>query len=197
MKIPAPSKLVIGIKWLFYLLAALISAVLLINLFDQRLHPGIAAFADFSSESVPPEQNAYFALMGQAAAPDSDPYVLGMELVKQVNRLVDQGKGNDPVAMEIPDKLYGPGKIQLRGAINTLCERDAHRCLPAYRQKAQQIAQMLRDNQVLIARTYRLYRYPHYREAMKETAVASLPLYGTLVSDLILAKIGLQATRGD
>ena len=197
MKIPAPSTLVTGVKWLFYLLAALISAVLLINLFDQRLHPDIAAFADFSSEAVPPEQNAYFALMGQAAALGSNPHTLGMELVKQVNQLVDQGKGNDPVAMEIPDKLYGPGKIQLRGAINTLCERDAHRCLPAYRQKAQHIAQMLHDNQVLVARTYRLYRYPHYREAMKETAVAPLPLYSTLVSDLILAKIGLQAARGE
>ena len=197
MKILTPSQLVTGIKWLFYLLAALIVGVLLINLFDQHLHPDIPAFADFSSEGVPPEQNAYFALMGQAAALGSDPHALGMELVKQVNQLVDQGKGNDPVSMEIPDKLYGPGKIQLRGAITTLCERDAHRCLPAYRQKAQQIAQMLRDNQVLIARTYRLYHYPHYRETMQQTIAAPFPMYGTLGSDLILAKIGLQATRGE
>ena len=197
MKIPALSPLVTGIKWLLYLLAALIVGVLLINLFDQHLHPDIPAFADFSSEGVPPAQNAYFALMGQAAALGSDPHALGMELVKQVNQLVDQGKGNDPVSMEIPDKLYGPGKIQLRGAINTLCERDAHRCLPAYRQKAPQIAQMLRDNQVLIARTYRLYHYPHYRETMQQTIAAPLPMYGTLGSDLILAKIGLQATRGE
>ena len=197
MKIPALSPLVTSIKWLFYLLAALIVGVLLINLFDQRLHPGVAAFADFSSESVPPEQNAYFALLGQAAAPDSDPHALGVELVNHMNHLVAQGKGNDPIAMEIPDRLYGPGKMQFRGATNTLCERDTHRCLPAYGQKAQQITQMLRDNQVLIARTYRLYRYPHYRETMKQTVAAPLPMYNTLGSDLILAKIGLQAARGE
>ena len=120
-----------------------------------------------------------------------------MELVKQINRLVDQGKGNDPVAMAIPGKLHGPGKIQLRGAINTLCERDAHRYLPAYRQKARQITQMLRDNQALIARTHRLYRYSHYRETMQQTAAAPFPVYSTLGSDLILAKIGLQATHGE
>ena len=135
MNIPAFSRLVTGIKWLFYLLAALISVVLLVNLLDQRLHPGIAAFADFSSEAVPPEQNAYFALMGQAAALGSDPHALGVELVNHMNRLVAEGKGNDPVAMEIHDSLYGPGKMQIRGATNTLCERNVHRCLPAYRQK--------------------------------------------------------------
>ena len=52
MKIPALSPLVTGIKWLLYLLAALIVGVLLINLFDQHLHPDIPAFADFSSEGV-------------------------------------------------------------------------------------------------------------------------------------------------
>ena len=197
MKISTSSKLVAGLKWSLYLLVAVISGVLLINLFDQSLHPDIPAFADFSRETVPAEQNAYFALMGQGVASQSDPHLQGMELVNYVNRIMDKGKHHDVRAMEIPDRLYGNGKIQLRGDINTLCERDAPRCLPAYRQKARRIAQMLRDNQVLITRTYRLYHYPHYRETIQETHVAPWPMYNALGSDLILAKIGLQAMRGE
>ncbi len=47
-----------GLKWLAISLTTIIVSFLLINTFDEELKPGAAAFAEFSNDTMPMEQNA-------------------------------------------------------------------------------------------------------------------------------------------
>jgi hypothetical protein len=177
-----------------------VGLVFLVNAFDQDIRPEARAFADFSIEQVPPERNAYFAVLGHNAAALDDPHRKGMEIAATHNERVataTAAKKFDPTIISIPDLVLGPNKLQFKGDASKLCDHKAQSCFAEYNQKAPMIERLWAGNHKLIERYFRLYDYPHYRE------VASDSFYFLVVSgdhqtySLIRAEIGLKAIRGN
>lgn len=183
------------LKWFGLFVVSLVLIVFVINAFDQDIRPEANAFADFSNEQIPSEQNAYFSHLGHTASLEENPHNKGIEIVDEFNRLIDESKIYDSNVLTVTDRILGPKQLKFRGNAEELCKRDIPRCLPAYREKKQSIEQLLSDNQVLVERYYQLYSYPHYLEVAKEVIGLS-PINDANTYQLIRAKIGLQANNG-
>jgi hypothetical protein len=185
-------------KWTAVVLVALIGLLFLINAFDQDIRPEAIAFADFSADKVPDEQNAFFASQGYFAAVSDDPHRKGIEIVALHNQRVAAAQKLEDTFTDIQKEVLGPQRVDFKGDTSKLCNYNKQdRCLSEYQKSAAVIARLSRDNRLLIERYHRLYRYPHYREVAFDSAY--LPLFGneSRTSDLVRADIALRASRGD
>lgn len=195
-----PNQVYIRLKttltWLGLSLLSVILLLLLVNAFDQDIKPEVLTFVDFSSEVVPPEQNAYPAILGHFAPVNEDPHRKGMEILAVHNEIAGKPWVYDPTGIDIRDKVLGANKLVFQGKATDLCERNAERCLPAYAAKAREIEDLLRNNRTLARRYYALYEYPHFRETAKDSVNILIFSDDANMNALLRAEIGLKAVRG-
>lgn len=185
-----------GLKWFAITIGVVAFSLLLINLFDETLLAEAAAFGDFSSqEQVPPEQNAYYALIGFYAPSGTDAHRRGTEIVKTINARLESSEAINMEDLQI-DALLGPDRMGFDGSGAEFCHRDAKNCLAVYREKRKEIEQLATRNEVLITRYYALYRFPYFRETVKDTVMPVFPDYANHSYWTVLAKTGLQAAQG-
>ena len=186
-----------ALKWTAIILASLLlgGPLLLaaINAFDEDLRPEAIAFADFSGEEVPPEQNGYYAWVGLRAPVGENPHVRGVQVVAQVNEKLDAM----PRDVTDVDAILGAKTLKYTNSLASLCGRDATGCLDRYRAKSADIEKQVRDNKVLLERYRALYRYPHFHETIKPRYYAPLFYEASSVRGLARAQHTLHALRGD
>jgi hypothetical protein len=186
-----------ALKWTAIVLAFLLLGVPLllaaINAFDEDLRPEAIAFADFSDEEVPPEQNGYYAWVGLRVPVGESPHARGMQIVAQVNEKLDV------MPRDIIDSntLLGAKALKFTNKLGRLCGRDATDCLDRYRAKSSDIEKQVRENKLLLERYRVLYRYPHFHETIKPRFFAPLFYEPASVSGLAHAQAALYALRGD
>ena len=184
-----------GLKWFAITIGVVAFSLLLINLFDESLLPEAAAFGDFSSEQVTQEDNAYFAVIGFYARRDADPHQRGVEVVKTINARVQSNEAINVEELQI-SHLLGADRIDFKGDGWPFCKGEAERCLPVYFDKRHEINRAVTENQILLSRYSRLYRYAHFKETIRDTLISIYPNYANSAYYTVLAKTGLQAAQG-
>lgn len=189
-----------ALKWIAIVLAFLFIGVPLllavINAFDEELKPEALAFADFSGETIAPEQNGYFAWVGLRAPMGEHPHTRGLQIVAQVNDKLD-AVPHDIQDVINPDTFLGPKALKFSNKLASLCGRDTTGCLDRYRAKTTDIEKQVRENKVLLERYHSLYRYPHFHETLKPRYYAPLFIDPGSVSSLARAQYALHALRGN
>lgn len=185
------------LKWIALLLAFLFIGLPLllaaINAFDEDLKPEALAFADFSGETITPEQNGYFAWVGLRAPIGDSPHARGLQIVTQVNEKLEAM----PHDITNLDTFLGSKTLKYSNNLASLCGRDATGCLDRYRAKTTDIEKQVRENKVLLERYHSLYRYPHFHETIKPRYYAPLFYDPGSVSNLARAQYALHALRGN
>lgn len=156
---------------------------------DVRLHPKLAACEQPGSQNFPPEENAYYALVGfYTEDPQADINRVGQSMLAEYLRRVHE----DP---NMEDYKY-PQERPVLGKPSSLCDPLRARCLQDGAASAQQLEQLEQQNDVLLERYHSLYRYSGYRDTAP--AHTSHPWLNSMTSMhyLVLARIALEATRG-
>ncbi len=184
-----------GLKWFAITIGVVSFLLLLINLFDESLLPEAAAFGDFSREQVTQEDNAYFTMIGLYARSDADPHQRGVEIVNTINARLASSEAIN-IEETHPDTLIGADRLYFKGDGWPFCNGEAKRCLPLYRQKRKAIHRAVTENQILLSRYAKLYRYAHFKETIRDTLVSIYPNYANSAYYTVLAKTGLQAAQG-
>lgn len=189
-----------ALKWMTIVLAFLFIGLPLllaaINAFDEDLKPEALAFADFSGETITPEQNGYFAWVGLRAPVGEHPHTHGMQIVAQLNKKLDTVP-HDVHDIIDHDTVLGPKALKFTSNLASLCGRDATGCLDRYRPKSGEIEKQVRENKVLLERYRSLYRYPHFQETLKPRYYAHIFYDPGSVSSLARAQYALHALRGN
>lgn len=189
-----------ALKWIGIVLAFLfIGAPLLlaaINAFDEELKPEALAFADFSGETIAPEQNGYFAWVGLRAPMGEHPHTRGLQIVTQVNDKLDAVPHDIQDFINF-DTFLGPTALKFSNNLASLCGRDETDCLDRYRAKTTDIEKQVRENKVLLERYHSLYPYPHFHETIKPRYYAPFFYDPGSVSSLARAQYVLHALRGN
>lgn len=165
------------LKWAGLALVLLLAIVLLINAFDERLNPSIAKFKDVGASKIPKEQNAYFAMIGFAAAAEGDPHERGVLIVKAYEEAI----AVDSLAFEYKPHS-GNGPLSISGPVNDLCRpKGKSDCLSRSQKMERTIRAMQSDNAVLLQRYRSLYDYRYFRTAA---------IYGMSTPTIELSTIG-------
>lgn len=188
-----------ALKWMAIVLAFLFIGLPLllaaINAFDEDLKPEALAFADFSGETIAPEQNGYFAWVGLRVPVGEHPHTRGMQIVAQLNEKLDTVPHDIHDIIDF-DTVLGPKALKFTNNLASLCGRDATGCLDRYRAKSSDIEKQVRENKVLLERYHALHRYQHFHETLKPRYYA--PFYDPgSVSSLARAQYALHALRGN
>lgn len=190
-----------ALKWMAIVLTFLFIGLPLllaaINTFDEDLKPEALAFvADFSGETITPEQNGYFAWVGLRVPVGEHPHTRGMQIVARLNKKLDTVPHDIHDIIDL-DTVLGPKALKFTNNLANLCGRDATGCLDRYRVKSTDIEKQVRENKVLLERYRALYRYPHFHETLKPRYYALFFYDPGSVSSLARAQHALHALRGD
>jgi hypothetical protein len=156
---------------------------------DVPLSPEAKAWDRPEREEIPPEANAYYAIIGfYAQDPSADINRVGQSMqAEYLQRL--QAEPN------LEEYKYRQERPVL-GKPNELCEPLRMSCLQTSTAASERVEQLERENSVLLRRYYSLYRYSQHRETEPPHFSAPLPSYVGSLHHLVLARIALQASGG-
>jgi hypothetical protein len=181
------------LKWMFYGVAAIALLVIAcwILLPDETLNPDAQRIIG-AKLTVPPEQNAYYALLGLRASPELDAFQVGQQIVAAHTAAI---QANGYWTEFQPDGYWGTTPMKARSGPELFCKRSAEtpNCLTAYRANHETIEAELRDLDPYLRRYRDLRRYQHFEEAMVPTINMPFVNWAPLVHlvELVNAKIAL------
>lgn len=181
-----------GLKWTGIVLGGLIVFVVLINAFDEELSPEAQALLKPPVDTVPPEENGFYYLMGINAPRGVDPYELGRKIVVAHNDAVSKWASAGGIA----EKLAGPAKVKIKGEAFSVCNLRKQKCLDQYVKERVLIRRLASQNILLLARANRLLQYRHYRGTAVLNFDFLTPTYSYAFQNLRLAQIGLKVREG-
>jgi Tfp pilus assembly protein PilP len=178
-----------GVKWIGILLLVVPLLWLVLAQIDVPLNPQVKSWQQPEPEEVPPEQNAYYAIIGfYAAEPSADINQVGQNMLAQyLQRL--------RVEPNLEEFKYSQGR-RTAGAPADLCDPVKAPCMRTTAHEPDRVAELERQNAILLQRYYSLYRYTHYRETAPAHYSGPLPKSVTPLHNLVLAKIAQTAAQG-
>lgn len=159
--------------WLVGSLLVLVGVVLACWWFlpDEDLLPEARAVLE-AKPQVPPEQNAFFAMVGFAASPERDPHAVGRQIVeRQVAFVAEKG----PMAEGVKyDDLLGT-LLSSKPFLLKRCESfgmasGGETCLERLRQQRQLLATEQEAHATLLRRYRDLSRYPRFENTVAPSA---------------------------
>jgi len=188
----------ITLKWSAIVLGGAVIGIPLlltvINVVDREVKAEAIAFADFSDDEVPEQDNGYFNWVGFFAPVGEKPHAVGVTTVALINQKIA------PYSLETiidPVSLLGPEALKFKGDVTGLCGRESHDCLSRYQAKTTEIKKWLVENRVLLERYRALYAYPEFRETIQPRLRAPTFYQPSLAASLARAQRALAALRGD
>ncbi len=125
-------------KILFILLCTAIFIVLAaiwINAKDEQLNPDILPLLTW--ERKPTDNNSYYMLLGFSALENRDPETYAREQIKRYEAGEEVQQENSPTVQDDND---------------ILCEMSEDKCFVSYLEKAQELFQVITENQVWLQR---------------------------------------------
>ena len=185
------------IKWLLsgVAITALVVLACWILLPDETLNPDAQRIIE-AKPTVPPEQNAYYALWGLKASPELDAFEVGKQIVAAQVATALQPNGYE--AEFSPDVYLGVKPLvapQLRLNKQLFCRPTSNEpnCLAAFREHRDLIDAELRDLDIYVRRYRSARNYPHFEDLMIPTAnMPFLPWPAVnQMSELVDAKIAI------
>ena len=140
--------------------------------------------------TVPPQQNAYYAMWGLKADPSLDPHVVGKQIIETLKQARAQHRKISDADLQ---KFWGAPQLKLDSADQDFCKTDMPECLPQIRAARARIESSERRLDPYLKRYYALRDYPGFEEFPPGSLDAPILEYSGLValSGLIDARIAL------
>jgi hypothetical protein len=201
-------------RWIVRAFMAVFGAVVLLglvvvlaNLYDPPLDPGVQAAIDWNPPAVTDAENSYFNHVGLSVIPPGDPHGAGVEIVAQNNARMQQ-RAQEPrdyaalsraVLADIESRKAEKSLPWRGDCAPVLCPAPGGNCLSSYSKNRSRIRELAANNPVAMARYRALYRYPHFQERAIENmmlGVPPTPHFKIAARDVALAEIGLKAVDG-
>lgn len=140
-------------------------------------------------ETIPAEENAYFALVGlHAADPAADINDVGRAMLAEYLETVRENPNLEEYKF--------PQELEVVGQPRQLCQPLVGSCLKTSLESAARIRQVEQDNALLLNRYYSLYSYSRFHEMAPAHGSSPLLSYGSTLHYLASARIALQASEG-
>lgn len=168
------------IKWLAFSLVLCVAALFLINQFDETLQPEVAALLQPPISKVPPEQNAFFTLVGLSAPSGVNAAAWGERYVRE-------------------QAVYRPAIHSGVASPKSLCDLEGNHCLRLAHKQPEVLKQALLERQELNARYLAARALPHVAEVIEVYSVeAAIPNFPIMLrgQELRFAQIGLWVEAG-
>jgi hypothetical protein len=185
------------IKWLLSgaAITALVVLACWILLPDETLNPDAQRIIE-AKPTVPPAQNAYYALLALKASPELDAFEVGKQIVAAQVAIALQPNGYE--AEFSPDVYLGVKPLvapQIRLNTQLFCRpvSETPNCLAAFREHRDLIDAELRDLDIYVKRYRSARNYPHFEDVMMPTANMPFVPWPAInqMSELVDAKIAL------
>ena len=178
-------------KWLMNAAAGLI-LLLLASWFlipDEDLRSEVVQILN-APPTVPPQQNAYYAMWGLKADPSLDPHIVGKQIIETLKQAHAQHRKISDADLQ---KFWGAPQLKLDSADKDFCKTDMPECLPQIRAARARIESSERRHDPYLRRYYALRDYPGFEEFPPGSLDAPILEYSGLValSGLVDARIAL------
>ena len=177
---------------------ALVVALGLVNLDDQKLDPRAADAMLPAPTTVADEANAMFAMVGPGIADGEDPQTFGHRYVEANNQrmlALDEGKPYDQSKLKAMDRRNQ--SVPWVGETQDLCGKDRVDCLHDYVVHRGDIQKLARDNKLRLARYRALYAYPGYADRMLNRTATAYPDMQGPEHETVLGQIAITAADGN
>lgn len=187
------------LKWTGVVILTMLVLLLVINAFDEKIAPEVAALISAPPASVPQGENAYFVFFGFQAPPGEDMHARGVEMVAEYEKIIQ----TDPNSQTIPfpDAMLGEKRLQFVGSDKDLCRNspEPHQCLAYYLSRSADTTRILTDNKLMVDRYLQLAGYPHFQETLPPVIATPLVRFSPMrtAHQLLLAKIAMYVKRGN
>lgn len=168
-------------KWFVAALLLLVALFFIVNHIDETLQPNAEQLLQPQLVQIPPENNAYFTLIGLSAPSGVSAAEWGMKIA-QTNTLHD---GTPPV---IP-----PSSSPL------VCDFEDHHCLRLAKQNPAQLQQALIAQAELVTRFVAARQYPQFAESSGKQSIDPFPNFSAAFRAQTLrhAQIGIWVEAGN
>ncbi|TAL20876.1 MAG: hypothetical protein EPO01_12580 [Aquabacterium sp.] len=167
-----------SLKWTLLALLATVLLVVAINAFDEPLRPEVRAALQPPVETVPPQDNLFYALLG-FTSPSADPVQAGIAERRRLERAPPTGKAQDIGAELRRQQSDGmPGALRFQGDPGPLNEAGATlgEMLAALQAGRIDDQAVVAANQVLLARYRSLRRYGQSANYLRSDAQVNAPV---------------------
>ncbi len=170
---------------------------------DEDLLPEARAVLE-AKPKVPPEQNAFYAMVGIAASPERDPFQVGRQIVeRQVAFVTEKGpmaeglKYDDLKGLSLSAKPFRLKRCDTLGMAS-----GGETCLERLRQQQLLLAAEQQAHATLLRRYRDLSRYPHFENTLAPSAGTGLLVdwssvidASTLTDAAIAQEVGVTAKQ--
>lgn len=159
--------------------------------FDETLSPGVLQTINHEQKLIPPQENAYYYLLGMFVSKSSVPYIKAEAIVKSAKHGYLNGDDN---IVFIQEKY--PSAFMLKPNKNSigLCRSVQDDCLEYVKQHSKIVKNVVSENEVLLRRLREAYLIKSYQE----TPYINVLGFGYLprVHDIAMADISLEWDLG-
>lgn len=128
--------------------------------------------------TVPPQQNAYYAMWGLKAAPSLDPHVVGKQILETLKQAHMQHRKISDADLQ---QIWGVSQLKIESIDTRFCSSDATECLLQFRAAREKIESSEHALEPYLKRYLALRSYPDFEEVL----LASLNIPMVDLSDLL------------
>ena len=194
---PILKRAVLTVGALLAIPIGLFAVAMAINAVDEDLSLDAKQFLEDAPPpaTLPAERNAFYAMLGLRAEAGRDIHAMGVALVAAYHNGLRQNPGGGGQAID-QEAVLGKQLIGFRGDLKQLCTKEMFSCLEHVSNSGVAIAQLLKDNAVLVGRYRGLYGYDAYENTTVLTLSSPLPVFSYYTADLLISDGALKASHG-